>query len=244
MHAYADITCMHMRCARVPEIHGAWFDPANPVVPMSGSLRADLFEDLLAWERSSELCLALGTSLSGMNADRVVEACARRAQQVDSTVIGAVIVNLQQTRLDAQASLRIFARLDVAMRALAVELALPEVRETLVAPPLDATERHVFDVPYAQETGELMASGERSAWNLEEGAVVRVTGGLYAGDVGVVVGRQREGHYKLQVQHAVNAKLRAKVALVLGHWFVSAAQRGALARLPVVNTREPNPFEA
>ena len=27
------------------EIHGAWFDPSNPVVPMSGTLR----EDLMTW---------------------------------------------------------------------------------------------------------------------------------------------------------------------------------------------------
>ena len=27
------------------EIHGAWFDPTNPVVPMSGTLR----EDLMTW---------------------------------------------------------------------------------------------------------------------------------------------------------------------------------------------------
>ena len=31
------------------EIHGAWFDPSNPVVPMSGSLRGDLFEWLQEW---------------------------------------------------------------------------------------------------------------------------------------------------------------------------------------------------
>jgi hypothetical protein len=30
--------------ARINEIHGAWYDPSNPVVPMSGSLRTDLYE--------------------------------------------------------------------------------------------------------------------------------------------------------------------------------------------------------
>jgi hypothetical protein len=43
------------------EIHGAWYDPSNPVVPMSGSLRGDLFEDVLRWEKRADLVLTLGT---------------------------------------------------------------------------------------------------------------------------------------------------------------------------------------
>jgi hypothetical protein len=54
------------------EIHGAWYDPSNPVVQMSGNLRGDLFEWLREWEERTDLVLVLGTSLSGMNADRMV----------------------------------------------------------------------------------------------------------------------------------------------------------------------------
>lgn len=54
------------------EIHGAWYDPSNPVVQMSGNLRGDLFEWLREWEERADLVLVLGTSLSGMNADRMV----------------------------------------------------------------------------------------------------------------------------------------------------------------------------
>jgi hypothetical protein len=46
---------------------------------MSGQLRSDLFADLLAWEDLADLCLAVGTSLSGMNADRLVERTGTRA---------------------------------------------------------------------------------------------------------------------------------------------------------------------
>ena len=46
---------------------------------MSGQLRSDLFADLLAWEDRADLCLAVGTSLSGMNADRLVERTGTRA---------------------------------------------------------------------------------------------------------------------------------------------------------------------
>merc|ERR1712093_534596 len=57
--------------ADLNEIHGAWFDPSNTVVQFSGQLREDLFSDLLKWEQETDLCLCVGTSLSGMNADRM-----------------------------------------------------------------------------------------------------------------------------------------------------------------------------
>ena len=79
------------------EIHGAWYDPSNPVVMMSGQLRSDLFEWLLQWERQADLVLTLGTSLSGMNADRMVVAAAMRQQA--SKGQGAVIVSLQRTKV-------------------------------------------------------------------------------------------------------------------------------------------------
>lgn len=49
----------------INEIHGAWYDPSNPVIQMSGSLRNDYFNDLLEWEKTTDLCLAIGTSLAG-----------------------------------------------------------------------------------------------------------------------------------------------------------------------------------
>mmetsp|Transcript_78523 Transcript_78523/g.153609 ORF Transcript_78523/g.153609 Transcript_78523/m.153609 type:complete len:630 (+) Transcript_78523:48-1937(+) len=65
----------------INEIHGAWFDPSNPVVAMSGGLRSDLFEDLLLCERKADLVLAVGSSLCGMNADRLVSSAAVRARK-------------------------------------------------------------------------------------------------------------------------------------------------------------------
>ena len=57
--------------AAINEIHGSWYDPSNPVVNMAGQLREDLFADLLDWEAKADVCLALGTSMAGMNADRL-----------------------------------------------------------------------------------------------------------------------------------------------------------------------------
>merc|ERR1712078_397048 len=55
----------------INEIHGAWYDPSNPVVAMNGSLRSDLFKEMLEWEEKTDLTLSMGTSMCGMNSDRV-----------------------------------------------------------------------------------------------------------------------------------------------------------------------------
>lgn len=116
----------------VNEIHGAWWDPSNPVVKMDGNLRDDLFEELLLWERNADLCLAIGTSLSGMNADRLVETTAAAAMKrrnkkksADRSFLGgSVIIGIQCTRLDSVAALRIYANIDKVMGMLAEEMQL------------------------------------------------------------------------------------------------------------------------
>merc|ERR1712203_641653 len=107
------------------EIHGAWWDPSNPVVPMDGTLRKDLIEWMLDWEEKVDLCLALGTSMVGMNADRIpVSAANRAARAPRREALGTVIVALQQTQYDKVASLRIFAPIDEVMALLAQDLSL------------------------------------------------------------------------------------------------------------------------
>lgn len=88
----------------INEIHGAWGDAKNPVVKMSGSLRADLNDWLEEWEEKVDVCLAVGTSLCGMNADRIAVAAGRRG--------GLVIIGLSPTRLDGDCAVRIWGLLD------------------------------------------------------------------------------------------------------------------------------------
>lgn len=106
----------------VNEIHGAWFDPSNPVVPMKGSLRSDLFQWMLDWEQLSDLVLAVGTSMSGMNADRIPVSCASRF--ANGKGFGMVIVSIQQTQQDRHSSLRIFAKIDDVFKILMDKLAI------------------------------------------------------------------------------------------------------------------------
>lgn len=205
---------------KLNEIHGAWYDPSNPVVPFSGSLRHDLFEWLLEIERRADLCLCLGTSLSGMNADRVAVAPAERSREDPPRALGTVIVNLQRTRLDGLCAVRVWARLDDAFRALADELGLDATPRSAILAPGD-----VFSVPYDAEGRR--DPGSVLSWDLRVGQRLRVAppDAANAGVEGEVLGKDREGNYVI----ALDRRRR------LGRWWVESALRGALERLPVVN---------
>lgn len=118
----------------VNEIHGAWFDPSNPVVPMKGSLRTDLFEWMLNWEAMSDLVLAVGTSMSGMNADRIPMSCANRF--IDGNGFGMVIISIQETKNDSMSTLRIFSKIDDVFKLLMDKLSI-DVPRHIKSHPVD-----------------------------------------------------------------------------------------------------------
>ena len=119
---------------------------------MEASLRPDLVRRLKQSSESADLVLVMGTSLSGVAADRIVSSVGHRrlaakaeedriaeagekagtgetASQATtastaSPPLGTCIVNIQQTRLDHVAALRIFATCDEVMRLLTTELGL------------------------------------------------------------------------------------------------------------------------
>jgi len=215
------------------EIHGSWFDPSNPVVPMSGSLRGDLYTWLENEEVAADLTLAIGTSLCGMAADCVVESTALRAMAGEG--LGSVIIGYQRTRLDPSASLRIFGNIDTVMLLLAVEMGLGlPVPEQIHCPP-----NHMYRVPYSQR-GDRVQSGNTVTLNLQIGATLKLVGGPGDGFVGKVVDTPsadipfyrvafpctREGSQKFG---------KGMISYAMGTWMVDAARRGELARLPVIN---------
>ena len=55
----------------VVEVHGSWYDPANPVICYEGTLRRDVFTRMKEAKFSADLVLVIGTSLSGLNCDKV-----------------------------------------------------------------------------------------------------------------------------------------------------------------------------
>lgn len=129
------------------EIHGSWFDPSNRVIAFSENLRRDLYDDMRYWERRADLCLTVGTSLSGMNSDGMVsiigdyaikkyraltrkqrglvedyEGGSEAALQSLAALGGSVIVGFQCTPLDDKAALRLYASVDDVFVAVAEEI--------------------------------------------------------------------------------------------------------------------------
>ena len=210
----------------VNEIHGAWFDPSNPVVQFNQNLRSDLFERLLKTEETTDLSVVVGTSLSGMNADRVAETCAMKfsEQQIG---LGAVIINLQRTRLDAQASLRIWAPADSVFALLAEFLRLPTTALRRGPPLLTAL------VPYSA-TGRPAIAGRLMLLDLRIGESV-ISG--QEGDGGL---RHREGLVESvdtlgQALITLKAPGKLSRSCVLGHWWLREARDNLVSSLPIRN---------
>jgi len=187
-----------------------------------------LFEEVIELEQRTDLCLALGSSLSGLNADRLAKTPASKYPKKGK---GLVIINLQETQLDSIATLRIFGKLDEIMGRLAQVLALPELPEPLVSAGSD-----VFpSLPYDPSTGEKSAK-KTCSLNLSEGAKIRVTCGNYGGCKGVIGKKNPQGHWNVQVFVPVEDEPSIVIPNehLLGSWWLMEAYQGLIPRLPVV----------
>jgi len=178
-------------------------------------------------KKKADLCLALGTSLSGLNADRIAKTVANK---YPDRSFGLVIVAIQATQLDNICTLRIFAKLNNVMSLLAEELELTEAPQPQ---PLDGD---IFTIPYHEDTG-MFAEGRRTTLNLTVGSRIKVTKGNYAGCVGVVDGKNPQGHYKLKIQVPIKEIEGVEITYdhLLGSWWIDEAMRGLIPVIPVVN---------
>jgi hypothetical protein len=283
----------------INEIHGAWYDPSNPVVAMNGSLRGDLFEEMLKWEEKTDLTISMGTTMCGMNSDRVFVTVATKAKRVAEATQkmrsrpppfspgGGVIINLQQTQHDSISALRIFSKLDVVMEMLVQELGLDHLRPltdytaySLISAGINSSSlsspekqegneegEDVFEVRYDRHGSLLKDSRHKSSsifqsisqrfqsskakakpkevseplqsfttLDLRIGSRVKLVSGPHKGDEGEVIGKNREGHYRIQFMHRIGkAGVRRPFETVMGSWWVEAAVRGTVPTIPVVN---------
>jgi NAD-dependent SIR2 family protein deacetylase len=224
----------------INEIHGSWYDPSNPVVLYSGSLRGDLCADMNTWAKTADLVLVLGTSLSGLNADQCVTKTAGRSLSGEKNAsLGSVIISPQRTPQDGEATLRIFATADEVMFALASEFNLQKR--------LDPSQRRAqfsrdlcVKVPYDR-------NGKRSNkvqtwWDLRPGASLRVShhnnieGAQQPAYLGITSGLVGEA---LPVNNRTCCLSVCfpdrKSTMQLGIWWIDAALRGGVEYLPVVN---------
>jgi len=227
---------------QINEIHGGWFDPSNPVVPMSGSLRSDLCEWHTKLEETCDLTIAIGTSMCGMTADSVFTDVCERYND-DGEGLGGVIIGLQQTQYDDISSLRIFARIDVVLSLLAREMKMqiPRLQPYRNSIPEDRiVAQHIFKVPY-DKNGHLTSNkDEMICWNLNPGQKIRVVQGPGKGFIGTIAHLNSDGHYKLhlpiQRQGAKDFGM-GKRTYTLGLWWAQTAVFGKWPKLPVVNVK-------
>jgi len=117
--------------AKLNEIHGAWGDNKNQVKMMDDSLREDLLEWLIRWSEEADMCVALGTTMCGMNADQVAMETSKRFMEGSGQ--GLVIVGLQRSFFDEQASLHFWGLCDNVLKAVAQELGIRRLPVPAVA---------------------------------------------------------------------------------------------------------------
>ena len=235
---------------KVAELHGSWFDPANPVLGKGGKMRQDLALRLGEAAETADLVLVLGSSLSGGPS---ICAASRPAQRsLDGCCLGLVVVNLQATPLDGQATIRMFADTDTLMQRLVATLNL-----TLEQPKVNSKIKSEDMIPY--DSNGNRTSSEMSRLCLQPGSSVCLSprhncqgagqpsqshiGGGELVREGGRVSRRASGEGRVvrycTTQRAWELEVEG-VKMLLGYWWLEAAARGVLPFLPIVNIRKHN----
>jgi len=224
----------------INEIHGAWYDPSNPVVPMSGSLRSDLFKWMAEWQRKTDFCIAMGTSLCGMNADNCVVKPAQKYRK-NGDGCGSVIVGLQRTQYDKICSLRIFARIDTVVALLAEEMKIVIPPLTDYQPDIPAGAQigpHQFRVPYDTEGN--LSNDTHTIWDLREGQKMVVCAGPGEGFSGKMNAETGRDHYVVTtavIREGDKNHGKGFCKYALGSWWVETATKGLWPTLPIRNVK-------
>jgi len=228
----------------IVEIHGSWYDPSNPVVKYDGNLKHEHFQSMKKAADTADLVLVLGTSLSGLNSDRVAKDPAVRSLKGKS--LGTVIINLQQTKLDGISTLRIFDQTDRVLSSLLEKCKVPlppspkypTVTKALIPYDKNGKRSHTVKTYLDLSNNQKIrlspnhnCQGAKQPGYLHIGATspyryrdsVRQPGPGHGHVVGY---SQRQGGWQLQIEGA---------SMLLGGWWLEAAARGALEYLPVIN---------
>lgn len=74
----------------INEVHGSWYDPSNPVVKYNGSLHSQAGAWMHRDAETADLVIVLGSSLSGLNADRVATEAAKRSLLMPPSLPGVL----------------------------------------------------------------------------------------------------------------------------------------------------------
>ena len=159
--------------------------------------------------------------------------------------LGAVIINLQHTRLDPYTSLRIYGKLDEVFALLTEELSLPAIPSSFshtLSPSSSSSSPFVFEVPYDEEG--FLSESKKTIWDLRQGKEVKLTAGPGEGFVGRIfsVPSPSDGAcpiFCVELPCTQNECLRCvPKKYILGYWWVNEAVKGAVPRLPFVSVVE------
>merc|ERR1711879_940819 len=224
----------------INEIHGAWWDVSNAVVPMSGGLRDDLYDWMLEWQEKTDLCLAMGTSLCGMNADACVTEPAERYKDY-SDGCGSIIMGLQRTPLDKISSIRFYGTIDEIVSLLARELGLmirPYKTLVLDIPKDQQLDEFVFKVPYDSEGKLTSDPDEMIIWDLREGQKMIMTIGSGKGFEGTITGFYPDTpHIGVKTLRQYQGKDFGKKlrTYYMGDWWLETITKGLWHTIPMIN---------
>lgn len=189
---------------------------------------------------TADLVVVLGTSLTGLNADQCVTKTAHRSRMGEA--LGSVIISPQRTSQDGKASLRIFAKADDVMVALAKEFgfgprAFGQGRGIKRSADLFTKQNRVL-VPY--DKNGVRSTTVKTYWDLTPGAKVRmsehnnISGANQPSDKGITtstigtVSNRDERACSIVVSIGSTSKR-------VGLWWLETAQRGGMEHLPLVN---------
>lgn len=214
---------------KINEIHGAWYDPSNQVVQFSESLRSDLFQWMTEYEKKIDLTICLGTSLSGMNADRMAITPAKNFKN-SKKGNGTVMINLQKTKIDKDFTIRIWSKIDDAFKLLVKKLSL-DMSTIRSYPTFDSD---VFYIPY-DEKGQYLGKDTKKLMKLDfsNGSKVKIIhpDSSSYGFVGEMY-KKWDDHYTIYMQARKNEK---KCLYAIGNWMIDMALRGACEQFSYVN---------
>ena len=213
-------------------------------------MRQDLALRLGEAAETADLVLVLGSSLSG--GPSICAASRPAHRSLEGCCLGLVIVNLQATPLDGQATIRMFADTDTLMQRLVATLNL-----TLEQPKVKSKIKSEDVVPY--DSSGNRTSSEMSRLCLQPGSNVCLSprhncqdagqpsrahiGGGELVREGGRVSRRASGEGRVvrycTTQRAWELEVEG-VKMLLGYWWLEAAARGVLPFLPIVNIRKHN----
>jgi len=141
---------------------------------------------LLESINKTDLCIAVGTSLSGHTADIIAKTTSENYSK--GLGKGLIIINIQPTQYDEFCTLKIYGIIDNVFKLLANKIGM----KVLLKNKIFNLKGDIFNIPY--DKNGLKNNDKSIQINLSTGKKVKLANGTNKGRIGVVIGKNDEGH--------------------------------------------------